>query len=165
LSKKELRDKELQELIEFEQRNQSLLPSVQPQQQKDAMQNEIKRTCKMNEKPALSSNTSSSVSNSCTKNRHSTTRLNLRNMCRKTITEEKLLEVLPGVTHIVWKVDGKSGTFFGQGWVEMENPEAAAYAVSQSGKIIVCGRSLYIEYQPPDGKDLWPPPRSAVNKK
>jgi hypothetical protein len=30
---------------------------------------------------------------------------------------------------------------------------------------MICGRPLYIEYQPPDGKDLWPPPRSSVNRK
>jgi predicted sulfurtransferase len=168
LSKKELRDKELQELMEFEQRNQSLLPVMQPQQQHntDSSKSETKPTKKANMKTIVSPNSqSSSVSNDHTKYLHGTTRLYLRNMCRNTITEEKLLEVLPGITHIVWKIDGKSGTFFGQAWVEMESPDAAEYAVSQSGKIVVCGRTLYIDYQPPDGKDLWPPPRSAVNKK
>ena len=151
LSKKELRDKELRELMEFEQRNQSLITH----QQLDSVK----------KKPVTPSSASSSLSRDRTTNQNGTTRLYLRNMCRHTVTEEKLMEVIPNITHIVWKVDGKSGTFFGQGWVEVKSLEDAEYAVSQSGKIIVCGRALYIEYQPPDGKDLWPPPRSAVHQK
>ena len=151
LSKKELRDKELRELMEFEQRNQSLITH----QQLDSVK----------KKPVTPSSASPSLSRDRATNKNDTTRLYLRNMCRHTVTEEKLMEVIPNITHIVWKVDGKSGTFFGQGWVEVKSPEDAEYAVSQSGKIIVCGRSLYIEYQPPDGKDLWPPPRSAVHQK
>ena len=151
LSKKELRDKELRELMEFEQRNQSLITH----QQLDSVK----------KKPVTPSSASPSLSRDRATNKNDTTRLYLRNMCRHTVTEEKLMEVIPNITHIVWKVDGKSGTFFGQGWAEVKSPEDAEYAVSQSGKIIVCGRALYIEYQPPDGKDLWPPPRSAVHQK
>lgn len=162
LSKKELRDKEMKELVEFEQRNQSLVAQKQPSSDITSDSTSIFTT---KEKPNVSSNTSSSSSPVRTKNIDGTTRLFLRNMCRNTITEEILLEALPKITHIVWKVDGKSGKFFGQGWVEMESPEAAEYAVSQSGKIVVCGRSLYIEYQRPDSKDIWPPPRSAINRK
>jgi hypothetical protein len=89
------------------------------------------------------------------------TRLFLKNMCRKNMTENVLIEVLPGITHIVWRMDRKTGNFFGQGWVEMESPQAAAEAVAKSGEIVL-GRPIYIDYQPPDGKDLWPPPKSAV---
>ena len=159
LSKKELREKEHQELMEFEQRNRPLVV----QQHKSGTSSETKTT--QTKEKSIDLNKASSSQSRVSKNLDGTTRLYLRNMCRSTITEEKLLEVLPSITHVVWKVDGKSGTFFGQGWVEMESPEAAEYAVSQSGKIMVCGRSLYIEYQPPDGKDLWPPPRTAVSKK
>jgi hypothetical protein len=91
------------------------------------------------------------------------TRLFLRNMCRKSMTDEILLQTLPGITHIVWRTDRKTGDFYGQGWVEMESAEAAALAVSRSGEKVL-GRPLYIEYQPADGKDLWPPPSSAVKK-
>lgn len=92
------------------------------------------------------------------------TRLWLKNMCKNTITEEILMEQIPGITHIVWRYDHRrqQGQFTGQGWVEMESPEAAAEAVSMSGYLRVCGRPLYIEYQPPNGKDVWPPPHSAM---
>ena len=91
------------------------------------------------------------------------TRLYLRNMCRKNMTEEVLMGHLPGITHIVWRTDRKTGQFFGQGWVEMESPDDAARAVYRSGEKVL-GRPLYVQYQPPDGKDAWPPPSSAVAK-
>lgn len=89
------------------------------------------------------------------------TRLFLKNMCRRSMTEAELRRTLPGVTHIVWRTDRQSGAFLGQGWVEMESPEAAALAVARSGERVL-GRPLHVEYQPPDGKDRWPPPHSAV---
>lgn len=92
------------------------------------------------------------------------TRLVLKNMCKSNMTEESLLETIPGITHIVWKTDRQSGSFLGQGWVEMSNPDFAARAVARDGKISLFGRKLYISFQPPDPKDLWPPPGSAVSK-
>lgn len=89
------------------------------------------------------------------------TRLFLRNMCRKNMTEDVVIEFIPGITHIVWKNDRKTNQFLGQGWVEMESPEAAASAVAKSGKKIL-GRPIFIEYQKADSKDMWPPPHSAV---
>jgi hypothetical protein len=91
------------------------------------------------------------------------TRLFLKNMCRKNMTDDILLQTLAGITHIVWRTDRKTGDFSGQGWVEMESIEAAALAVAKSGEKVL-GRPLYIEYQPADGKDAWPPPSSAVRK-
>ncbi|GKY92327.1 hypothetical protein MPSEU_000203800 [Mayamaea pseudoterrestris] len=91
------------------------------------------------------------------------TRLFLRNMCRKSITDELLIQTLPGATHIVWRMDRKTGEFSGQAWVEMESAEAAALAVAKNG-VKVLGRPMYIEYQPADGKDAWPPPSSAVGR-
>jgi Rhodanase C-terminal len=87
------------------------------------------------------------------------TRLYLKNMCRKTMTEDVLVEHFPSITHIVWNT--RKGAFLGQGWVEMESPTAAAEAIARSGEMIL-GRPLYIEYQAADSKDLWPPPKSAV---
>jgi hypothetical protein len=87
------------------------------------------------------------------------TRLYLKNMCRKTMTVEVLLEYFPSITHIVWNT--RKGTFLGQGWVEMDSPQAAAQAVARSGEMIL-GRPIYVDYQPADAKDLWPPPKSAV---
>jgi predicted sulfurtransferase len=147
--KQELRDREQQqeEMILHEHQNRSFV--TRPKKGFEATT------------PLSASKSSSLIS----ENPNGITRLYLRNMCRTSITVEKLLDILPEITHIVWKMDGKSGTFFGQGWVEMKSVEAAALAVSQSGALIVCGRQLYIEYQAPDGKDRWPPPRSAVTKK
>ncbi|EEC45426.1 predicted protein [Phaeodactylum tricornutum CCAP 1055/1] len=90
-----------------------------------------------------------------------TTRLFLKNMCRKSMTDDVLSEFLPGITHILWRMDRKTNQFFGQGWAEMESPEAAARAVAKSGQKVL-GRPIHINYQPPDGKDAWPPPNSAV---
>jgi Rhodanase C-terminal len=91
------------------------------------------------------------------------TRLSLKNMCKKNMTEDVLLDHIQGVTHIVWKLDHRSQAFLGSGWVEMESCEAAARAVAKSGQVVL-GRPLYIEYQPPGGKDKWPPPSSAVRR-
>lgn len=90
------------------------------------------------------------------------TRLFLKNMCRKNMDEASLIEALPGITHIVWRNDRKSGQFLGSGWVEMATPDHAARAVAKDNKIVLFGRSLGISFQKPDGKDAWPPPSSAV---
>jgi Rhodanase C-terminal len=87
------------------------------------------------------------------------TRLYLKNMCRKRMTEEILLESFPSITHIVWNT--RQGVFLGQAWVEMESPTAAANAVARSGEILL-GRPLYVEYQAADSKDIWPPAKAAV---
>lgn len=96
-------------------------------------------------------------------NPNGVTRLLLKNMCRKNMDEATLMDAIPGITHIVWRTDRKTGQFFGSGWVEMATPEDAARAVGRNG-IRVLGRSLYISYQPPDGKDSWPPPSSKVQR-
>lgn len=95
----------------------------------------------------------------CVPNPDGITRLFLKNMCRNGMTEQILIDHLPGVTHIVWRL--RQGEFFGHGWVEMESPDLAAAAVTRSGEKVL-GRPLYIMFEAPDPKDLWPPPRSAV---
>ncbi|KAG7340349.1 rhodanase domain containing protein [Nitzschia inconspicua] len=90
------------------------------------------------------------------------TRLFLKNMCRKRMDDATLLEALPGITHIVWRTDRKSGAFLGSGWVEMATPDDAARAVAQDQKLVLFGRPMGISFQAPDGKDAWPPPNSAV---
>jgi hypothetical protein len=42
------------------------------------------------------------------------TRLQLTNLCRKKMDESTLMETLAGITHIVWKIDQKSGNILGQ---------------------------------------------------
>jgi predicted sulfurtransferase len=94
-------------------------------------------------------------------NRNGVTRLLLKNMCRKSMNEATLMKTIPGITHIVWRTDRKTGQFFGSGCVEMATPEDASVAVGMNG-IRVLNRPLYISYDPPDGKDAWPPPSSKV---
>jgi predicted sulfurtransferase len=90
------------------------------------------------------------------------TRLFLKNMCRKRMDDATLIENLPGITHIVWRTDRKTGKFLGTGWVEMATPEDAARAVAQNNKLVLFGRPMGITFQAPDGKDAWPPPSSAI---
>jgi Rhodanase C-terminal len=91
------------------------------------------------------------------------TRLLIRNMCRKKMTEEILMKHVPGITHIVLKRrHPPSNELTGQGWVEMKDAKAASDLVSQSGILIILGRPIYVEYQPPNPKDIWPPPHHAV---
>mmetsp|Transcript_1217 Transcript_1217/g.2659 ORF Transcript_1217/g.2659 Transcript_1217/m.2659 type:complete len:287 (+) Transcript_1217:96-956(+) len=90
------------------------------------------------------------------------TRLLLKNMCRKKMTEEALLETFPQISHIVWKTDRKSGNFLGSAWVEMKTPDDAALAVAQDNKLRVFGRPMGISFAPPNPKDVWPPPSSRV---
>jgi hypothetical protein len=92
------------------------------------------------------------------------TRLYLKNMCKQNMTKDALMETIPGITHIVWKTERNTDKFLGQAWVEMASPEFAARAVARDGKINIFGRKLYISFQPPDPKDLWPPPGSDVSK-
>jgi predicted sulfurtransferase len=141
-SKKDLRKKEQIELVQYEQRNQFLMYIA------DTVTSpaEAASPIVLATKPIPT---------------NGATRLYLRNMCRKNMTDDLLLSLLPNITHIVWKND-KNGNFLGQGWIEMKDPSDAAEAVQQSGHLIACGRPLYIEFQPPDPKDVWPPPRSAV---
>jgi RNA recognition motif-containing protein len=90
------------------------------------------------------------------------TRLLLKNMCRKKMTKEALLEAFPQISHIVWKTDRKSGDFLGSAWVEMKTPDDAARAVAQDGHFRMFGRIMGICFQPPNPKDVWPPQGSAV---
>ena len=153
-SKRELRAKEERELAAYEAKlkERGLLLA------RKVAESETKQTKKV---PVISA---TSVSPAAIDNPDNVTRLYLKNMCRKNMTEEVLMDHLDGITHIVWKTDRKNGhAFLGQGWVEMESPEAAVRAVAKSGQKVL-GRPLYIEYQSPDGKDAWPPPMSSVTK-
>jgi hypothetical protein len=89
------------------------------------------------------------------------TRLYIKNMCRKHMTEDVLLDTFPGITHIVWRTDRSTNMFLGSAWVEMISTDAAASAVQRSGEYIF-GRPIYVDYQPADAKDLWPPAKHAV---
>ena len=142
-SKKQLREKEKREIEEYEERSKKrglLFPAQAV--------------------PGMTTGKESS-NKVLAPNPDGVTRLFLKNMCRNNMTEDVLMDFLPGITHIVWRTDRKTGQFFGQGWVEMDSPDSAAAAVARSGEKVL-GRPLYISFQKPDSKDAWPPPNSAV---
>lgn len=163
-SKQQLRLKEQQEIVEYETklRRRGLLP--QPRDPPSS--NKKKSPSKEASHGDMSSSKPQRQHNIHHPNKDTvvpSTRLFLKNMCRKHMDERTLIDFLPGITHIVWKIDRKSNTFLGQGWVEMASLEDAAKAVSKNGQHIL-GRPLYIAYQPPNPKDAWPPKSSAVHK-
>ena len=148
-SKQEVREREQRELEEYKRSQQAKgLTHPQPEVTQQS--------------PSSNSNSSRVVkTRPPAPNPNNVTRLLLKNMCRRNMDETTLMETIPGITHIVWRTDRLSGQFFGSGWVEMATPDDAAVAVAMNGKRVL-GRPLYVEYQPPDPKDLWPPPSSAV---
>jgi Rhodanase C-terminal len=116
--------------------------------------------------PVVATTTTTNSGNSNNNNNNNNnpdnvTRLFLKNMCRKKMTEEVLMSTFPGITHIVWRMDHRTSTFLGQGWIEMESPIAASNCMARSGEVVL-GRPLYVEYQPPDLKDTWPPRKNCV---
>lgn len=135
-SKRDLRDKEIKEIKEYEERMQA----------QGLLEPLVEETTKL--PPAA-------------ENPDEVTRLTMRNLCRKRTTEETLLKFFPEITHIIWRTDHRTQQFLGQVWVEMASPQAAAQAVARSGEKIL-GRPIQVVYQPPNGKDIWPPPNTAV---
>lgn len=144
-SKYQLRNKEQNEIAEYEQKlvDRGLIP------QPEAKGERLKVTPSGGSRGKMASNPDG------------VTRLYLKNMCRKSMDETTLMEFLPGITHIVWRTDRKSGQFLGQGYVEMATADDAARAVGKNGQKVL-GRPLYINYQPADSKDVWPPKSSRV---
>lgn len=90
------------------------------------------------------------------------TRLFLGNLCTKNMNENVLCEFLPGITHLMWLTDRKTGKFYGKAYVEMANSEDAARAMGKNG-MKVLGRPIKVQYQKADQKDLWPPPNCKLN--
>lgn len=154
-SKHKLRTKEQRKIEEYEQKlvDRGLIP--QPEAKGERLKVTSSGTVK--EAPRNHNNRSGEPPS----NPNGVTRLYLKNMCRNSMDEATLMKFLPGITHIVWKSDRKSGQFLGQGWVEMATTKDAAKAVAKNGQRVL-DRPLYINYQPSDPKDLWPPQSSRV---
>lgn len=92
------------------------------------------------------------------------TRLFLGNLCTKSMNEDILCEFIPGITHVMWITDRKTGKFFGKCFVEMTTSDDAAYAVGKNGMKLL-GRPIKAQYQKADPKDLWPHPNCKLDKK
>jgi hypothetical protein len=166
-SKYQLRTKEQRKIDEYEQKlvQRGLIPQPEAKGERlkvfagSSSAHHTKDALKQaRKKPGSNSNLGE---NKLAANPNNGTRLFLKNMCRDSMDESTLMDFLPGITHIVWKNDGKTGAFLGQGWAEMATPDDAARAVAKNGQRVL-GRPLYINYQPADPKDVWPPPTSAV---
>lgn len=159
LSKHHLRNKEKADIEEYEQKlaDQGLIP--QPKQHGERLK--VSGGGRATKEASNSSHIKYDRSTTVAPNPNNVTRLFLKNMCRKSMDEAKLMEFLPGITHIVWRSDRTTGEFQGQGWVEMATPEDAAKAIAKNSQRVL-GRPLYINYQPADSKDAWPPSHSKV---
>lgn len=154
-SKHHLRNKEKSEIEEYEQKlaDQGLIPQPTVHGERLKVSGSGGRT---------TNNDTYDRSKTIILNPNKVTRLFLKNMCRKSMDEATLMEFLPGITHIVWRTDRTTGEFQGQGWVEMATPEDAAKAIAKNSHRVL-GRPLYINYQPADPKDAWPPAHSKVS--
>ena len=159
LSKHHLRNKEKTDIAEYEQKlaDQGLIP--QPKVHGERLK--VSGGGRSTKEAPNSSRDKYDKKTTVAPNPNNVTRLFLKNMCRKSMDEATLMEFLPGITHIVWRSDRASGEFQGQGWVEMATPEDAAKAIAKNSQRVL-GRPLYINYQPADSKDAWPPSHSKV---
>jgi nucleolin len=72
------------------------------------------------------------------------------------VTEEALMELMPGITYIRWQKDKVTKAFYGSTFLELKDPRAAAQAVAMDGNKFM-GRPLKIYYCPPRPGVTWPP--------
>eukprot|EP00557_Chaetoceros_sp_GSL56_P003025 CAMPEP_0176490524 /NCGR_PEP_ID=MMETSP0200_2-20121128/7920_1 /TAXON_ID=947934 /ORGANISM="Chaetoceros sp., Strain GSL56" /LENGTH=609 /DNA_ID=CAMNT_0017887843 /DNA_START=152 /DNA_END=1977 /DNA_ORIENTATION=- len=68
------------------------------------------------------------------------TRLFIKNLCAKRVDQKELCELFPGITHVEWIMDKKSGNWYGSVFVEMATAEDAALAVGTYHKNKAYGR-------------------------
>ena len=103
-SKHILRTKEQQEIEEYERKlvDRGLIP------QPEAKGERLKVTSSIAAKDAPR-HFNNKQTGKIPSNPNGVTRLFLKNMCRNSMDEATLMEFLPGITHIVWKSDRKSG--------------------------------------------------------
>ncbi len=90
------------------------------------------------------------------------TRLFIKNLCSKQVDQEQLCELCPGITHIEWITDRKTGKWYGSVFVEMATPEDAAVAVGSLNKQKAYGRVVNVSYSSPDPKSIWPHPNCKI---
>ena len=71
--------------------------------------------------------------------------------------QEALVEVVPNIKFLQW-INSYDGTFKGCCFAEMATPDAAAHAVGLgAAKRKCCGRPVFVNFAPNDGKSIWPP--------
>lgn len=141
-NKRQLREREEREMKEYEQRLRRKLD--------EEYEPPVQRKHAITRKPKP--------------NPERVTRLFLKNMCAKQMTEEKLLEVVhpARVTHIQWLTDRTTGKFYGSAFIEVKTAEDAGSVLALNG-MSVLGRRIKVKYQRADEKDIWPIPRTEVS--
>eukprot|EP00554_Chaetoceros_debilis_P007966 CAMPEP_0194079314 /NCGR_PEP_ID=MMETSP0149-20130528/5541_1 /TAXON_ID=122233 /ORGANISM="Chaetoceros debilis, Strain MM31A-1" /LENGTH=623 /DNA_ID=CAMNT_0038760773 /DNA_START=171 /DNA_END=2039 /DNA_ORIENTATION=+ len=80
------------------------------------------------------------------------TKLFVKNLCAKEVDQLQLCELIPGITHIEWIMDRKTGNWYGSVFVEVATPEDASIAVGSLHKQKCHGRVLNVSYLEPDPK-------------
>ena len=145
-SKRQIREKEEKEMEKYEQKVREIYGFELPKKKKKAAAQLMDAPIKKKAAP----------------NPNNTTKLFMKNLCARQVDQDQLCELFPGVTHIEWFTDRKTGNWYGSVFVEMATPEDAAMAVGTWHKKKSHGRVLHIAYSPPDSKCIWPPPNSKV---
>ena len=148
-SKRQIREKEEREMEAYEKKLQETYGFKIPSKKKkrdqlvDMMDNP-----KVDAKPAP--------------NPKNITKLFIKNLCTKQVDQEQLCELVPGITHIQWMTDRKTGNWYGAVFVEVATPEDAAMAVGSWNKRRAYGRIVNVSYSEPDTKSIWPHPNAKI---
>mmetsp|Transcript_46795 Transcript_46795/g.98284 ORF Transcript_46795/g.98284 Transcript_46795/m.98284 type:complete len:745 (+) Transcript_46795:38-2272(+) len=142
-NKRELRQREEQEMKEYESKLRSKLGT-------DAYEPPVQRKHAITRKPKP--------------NPERITRLFLKNMCAKRMDEAALVECLhpARVTHIQWLKDRNTGKFYGSAFIEVKTAEDAGSVLAMDGTMVL-GRRMKVKYQKADEKDVWPLPNTEVS--
>jgi len=90
------------------------------------------------------------------------TRLFIKNMCKKRMNQEKLCEIISGITHIKWLKDQETCEWYGSVFVEMATPQAAAKAVQLVNGQKIYGREIKVAFAESDPNNIWPPPDTKI---
>lgn len=144
-SKRQIREREEKEMEKYEQKLREIYGFELPKRKKKADQ--------LMEPPKKKK---------AAPNPSNTTKLFIKNLCAKQVDQEQLCELFPGITHIEWITDRKTGNWYGSVFVEMATPEDAAFAVGTHHKKKAYGRVLHVAYSPPDPKSIWPPAKLKI---
>jgi len=145
-SKKQLKEKEKNEMEEYESNLRSTYNFQVP----------LKESKK-------NSNTNDFRQVTFAPNPDNITRLFVKNLDVNKVDQKEVCELIPGITHIEWIQDRKTGKWYGSVFVEVTTPNDAAKAVGTVNGQKVFGRKLVVKFAKPDPKSIWPPPSTAIN--
>ncbi len=99
------------------------------------------------------------------KNASSVTRVWIGNLHKGKVSTEILQAALGGGIKYVQWINDRDGQWKGFGFAEMKSPEAAALAVAVGeAEKKLFGRPIKVNFNPPDGKSAWPPPKQTIEE-